>query len=161
MRSIDLWRWYISISNTLMFIISSCLLFKTRRFGDWILSPYSGKIYFEWPNRKSWGEGSITAIHNRRIWTWKQRTVIRLCKIWGLHGGDYEECRLPGYKNPVRTSQETHYVSATELSQLMLLRFDVFTTVTMKNGVFGDIKTQFVPHRRHIKSLLQSPASVI
>jgi hypothetical protein len=23
-------------------------------------------------------------------------------------GGDYEECRLLGYKNPVRTSQETH-----------------------------------------------------
>jgi hypothetical protein len=31
-----------------------------------------------------------------------------------------EECRLLGYKNPVRTSQETHYVSATESSQLML-----------------------------------------
>jgi hypothetical protein len=34
-------------------------------------------------------------------------------KIGGLHDGDYEECRLLGYKNPVRTSQETHYVSAT------------------------------------------------
>jgi hypothetical protein len=35
-----------------------------------------------------------------------------LCKIFGFHGGDYEECRLLGYKNPVRTSQETlrlHY----------------------------------------------------
>jgi hypothetical protein len=31
--------------------------------------------------------------------------------------------------------------------------------VTMKNGVFWDIKTQFVPHRRHITSLLQSSAS--
>jgi hypothetical protein len=43
-----------------------------------------------------------------------------LCKIWGFHGSDYEECRLLGYTNPVRTSQETHYVSTTELSQLML-----------------------------------------
>jgi hypothetical protein len=34
-------------------------------------------------------------------------------------GGDYEEWRLLGYKNPVPTSQETHYVSATELSLLM------------------------------------------
>jgi hypothetical protein len=42
-----------------------------------------------------------------------------LCKIWGFHGSNYEECRLMGYKNPVRTSQETHYVSTTELSQLM------------------------------------------
>jgi hypothetical protein len=43
----------------------------------------------------------------------------RLCNIRSFHSGDYEECRLPGYKNPVRTSQETHYFSATEHSQLM------------------------------------------
>jgi hypothetical protein len=45
-----------------------------------------------------------------------------LCKIWGFHGGDYEECRLLGYKNPVHTSQETHYVSTTESSRLMLCK---------------------------------------
>jgi hypothetical protein len=45
---------------------------------------------------------------------------IKLCKIGGFHGGDYEECRLLGYINPVRTSQETHYVSATEHSRLIL-----------------------------------------
>jgi hypothetical protein len=28
----------------------------------------------------------------------------------------------------------------------------------MKNVVFWDIKTHFVPHRRHITSPLQSPA---
>jgi hypothetical protein len=44
------------------------------------------------------------------------------CQIWGFHGGDYEECRLLGYQNPVRTSQETHYVSATDPSQLMLCK---------------------------------------
>jgi hypothetical protein len=37
--------------------------------------------------------------------------------------------------------------------------FEVFTAVTMENGVFWDIKTQFVLHRRHITSPLQSPAS--
>jgi hypothetical protein len=36
--------------------------------------------------------------------------------------GDYEECRLLGNKNPVHTSQETHYVSATEPSRLMLCK---------------------------------------
>jgi hypothetical protein len=36
--------------------------------------------------------------------------------------------------------------------------FEVFTAVTMKNAVFSDIKTQFIPHRRHITSPLQSPA---
>jgi hypothetical protein len=42
-----------------------------------------------------------------------------LCKIEGFHG-DYEECRLLGYKNPVRTSQETHFFSTREPSRLML-----------------------------------------
>jgi hypothetical protein len=42
-----------------------------------------------------------------------------LCKIWGFHSVDYEEFRLRWYKNPVHTSQETYYVSATEPSQLM------------------------------------------
>jgi hypothetical protein len=43
-----------------------------------------------------------------------------LCNIWGFHGSDYEECRVLGYKNEVRTSQETHYFSATWPSRLML-----------------------------------------
>jgi hypothetical protein len=34
----------------------------------------------------------------------------------------YVECRLLRYKSPVRTSQETHYVSAKELSRLMLCK---------------------------------------
>jgi hypothetical protein len=48
--------------------------------------------------------------------------IDSIVKIWGVHGGDYEECRLLGYKNPVHTSQETHYVSATESIQLMLCK---------------------------------------
>jgi hypothetical protein len=40
-------------------------------------------------------------------------------KIWSFHGGDYEEWRLLGYKNPVHTSQET-VLLATEPSRLML-----------------------------------------
>jgi hypothetical protein len=49
-----------------------------------------------------------------------------LRKIRGFHGGDYEECRLLGYKNPVRTSQETHYFSAIEVSQLMVCKIRGF-----------------------------------
>jgi hypothetical protein len=37
--------------------------------------------------------------------------------------------------------------------------FEVFTAVTMKYVIFWDIKTQFVLHRRHITSPLQSPNS--
>jgi hypothetical protein len=38
------------------------------------------------------------------------------------------------------------------------VRCEVFTAVTMKNVVFWDIKPQFVLHRRHITSPLQSSA---
>jgi hypothetical protein len=63
-----------------------------------------------------WGPTSLL-LHTSWI-----RKILELCKIWDFHGGDYEECRLLGYKAPVRTSQDTHYVSATELSQLMLCK---------------------------------------
>jgi hypothetical protein len=43
--------------------------------------------------------------------------------------------------------------------QIVYIRIEVFTAVTMKNVVSWDIKTQFVPHSRHITSPLQSPAS--
>jgi hypothetical protein len=43
---------------------------------------------------------------------------LMLCKICDFHVNNYEECGILGYKNPVRTSQETH-VSATESSRLM------------------------------------------
>jgi hypothetical protein len=45
-----------------------------------------------------------------------------LFKICDFRGSDYEESRLMGYKTLVRTSQETHYVSALESSQLMLCK---------------------------------------
>jgi hypothetical protein len=62
-----------------------------------------------------------------------------ICKIWGFHDGDYEECRLLGYKTPDHTSQETHYVSAKELSRLMLCKIWGFQRVTMKSAVFWDV----------------------
>jgi hypothetical protein len=37
-------------------------------------------------------------------------------------------------------------------------KIDDFTAVAMKNAVFWDIRTQFVLHRRHMTSPLQSPA---
>jgi hypothetical protein len=63
---------------------------------------------------------------------WIQTYNMEYCKSrvlrtsWGFHGGIWK---------PVRTSQETHFSSATETSRLML--------------VFWDIKPQFVPHRKH------------
>jgi hypothetical protein len=41
---------------------------------------------------------------------------------------------------------------------IIIVRSEVFTAVSMKNAVFWDIKIHFVPHRRHVTSLLLSPA---
>jgi hypothetical protein len=84
-----------------------------------------------------------------------------LCHIWGFHGGSYEECRPLGYKNPVRTSQQTHYFSAIEHSWLMLCKFEVFKAVTMKNVVLWDIKSQFLPHRKHYFSATEPSPLVL
>jgi hypothetical protein len=81
-----------------------------------------------------------------------------VCKIWGCHGGDYEECRLLGYKTPVRTSQEIHYFSATEPSQLMLCKiwgfhggdYEECRLLGYKTPVPTSHETHYVP--------LQSPA---
>jgi hypothetical protein len=81
------------------------------------------------------------------------------CKIWGSHGSDYEECRLLGYKNPVPTSQETHYVSTTQSSQLMLCKiwgshgsdYEECRLLGHKNPVRTSQET--------LTSPLQSPAS--
>jgi hypothetical protein len=51
-----------------------------------------------------------------------EKYSTQLCKILCFRGGDYEEFCLVGYKNPVRTSQGTHYVFATETSRLMVCK---------------------------------------
>jgi hypothetical protein len=45
-----------------------------------------------------------------------------MCEILGFHVGDYEDCHILGYKEPVPISQETHYVSARGPSRLMLYK---------------------------------------
>jgi hypothetical protein len=37
------------------------------------------------------------------------------------------------------------------------VKFEVFTAVTMKSALFWGIKSQFIPHERHIRSLIQGP----
>jgi hypothetical protein len=53
-----LWRWYINIIITILDIIHRksdlYVLFKTRRFGNFILSPPSGGTHSYRPNRKSY-----------------------------------------------------------------------------------------------------------
>jgi hypothetical protein len=98
-----------------------------------------------------------------------------LCKILGFHGSDYEECRLLGYKNPVRTSQRTHYISATEPSPLMLCKFwgfhggdyeecgllgceALWFFYTLKKGAIGSPKHRFSqePHCKMFRAWTHS-----
>jgi hypothetical protein len=53
------------------------------------------------------------------------------------------------------------YVLLTFREHIIYVRYEIFTTVTMKNAVFRDIKSQFVPHRRHITSPLQCPVGLM
>jgi hypothetical protein len=73
----------------------------------------------------------------------------------------------------VRTSQETHYVSATKPNRLMLFRETVavycenhtelvLLQLANKNGIKKikyPVWALFVSHRKHIKSRLQSPTA--
>jgi hypothetical protein len=69
-----------------------------------------------------WDVTPCASCRNPRFGGTTEPSRLMICKIWGFHDGDYEECPLLGYKNTVRTSQETHYVSATEPSRLMLCK---------------------------------------
>jgi hypothetical protein len=65
--------------------------------------------------------------------------------ICGFNGSDYKEHRLLGC-SVVWILQEPYGTTSQK------------TTFFMKNVVFWNIKSQFVPHRRHITSPLQRPA---
>jgi hypothetical protein len=57
----------------------------------------------------------------------------------------------------VRTSQDTHHVSATELSRLMLCGETAAVCRESRTEHTDTLCGQSVPHRRHITSPLQSP----
>jgi hypothetical protein len=61
------------------------------------------------------------------------------------------------HKNIVRTSQEKHYVSATNPNRLMLFRETVSVYCENHTEHTNNIEIQSVPHRKHITSPLQNP----
>jgi hypothetical protein len=67
------------------------------------------------------------------------------------------EDQVPVFVSPKNTVAKL-WPSYGPAIHLGTVRFESVTMVTMKNVVFWDIKPQFVPHRRHITSLLKSPA---
>jgi hypothetical protein len=88
--------------------------------------------------------------------------LIGTSKIWGFHGCGYKECRLLGYKNRVRTSRETHYISATEHSRLMLCKiwgfhggdYEEFRLLGYKNPVRTSQETHYVSTTGHSQLIL-------
>jgi hypothetical protein len=67
-------------------------------------------------------------------------------------------CRQRQWMNhaSVHTEQTRKSILLVHVHLNMYQQYEVFTAVTMKNVVFWDIKTKFVPHRRHITFLLQA-----
>jgi hypothetical protein len=78
--------------------------------------PQTYNVQLGWRNGVDAKMAYVICDPNVKMWS---RNCLCTCKIWGFHGGDYKECRLLVYRNPFRTSQKTHYFSATESSQLM------------------------------------------
>jgi hypothetical protein len=81
-----------------------------------------------------------------------------LCKIWGFHGGNYKECHLLGYKKPVRTLQETNYISATDPSQLILRKIWSFHGCDYGECRLLGYYSQVLLHRKRIIFPLKIPA---
>jgi hypothetical protein len=83
------------------------------------------------------------------IWRWSSYLQYH----WGTADTlTYEECRLLGYKTPVRTPQQTHYVCATEPSRLMLCKiwgfhggdYEECRLLRCKNPVLTSQETHYV-----------------
>jgi hypothetical protein len=69
----------------------------------------------------------------------------------------FRENLVINYKSGI-SGKKCSPVFLRDAEELKNVRFEVFTAVTVKNGVFWDIKIQCLPHMRHITSPLQRPA---
>jgi hypothetical protein len=87
--------------------------------------------------------------------------IFLLRNCWTLHMSmkcpRFIEITFPiMYTNPVRTSQETHNVSATEPNRLMVCGETVAVCCENRKEHTDTLCGQSVPHRKHITSPLQS-----
>jgi hypothetical protein len=101
---ISAWPVPAAISDVLFGMKTIVLLFQRFTISSFCLQ-YGWKGMLKWHVNFSYAPASQR--HSRKIWGYR---------------GDYEEYRLLAYTNPVLTSQETHHISATEASLLMLCK---------------------------------------
>jgi hypothetical protein len=82
-----------------------------KAYGDTLVSATAGPDHSE----RRWPPSALPQLPDKCIRPRDLPQTSRQshsCNMSGSHGGDYQECRLLGYENPVRTSQETlhfHY----------------------------------------------------
>jgi hypothetical protein len=84
---------------------------------------------------------------------------MEIFKICDFHCSDYEECRRLRCKTPVRTSQETHYISATKHKRLTLCKiwgfhggnYEEYRGLRYKNPVRTSQET-YLPCIENLKS---------
>jgi hypothetical protein len=100
------------------------------------------------------------------VWHITLKLLIHGVQLLVPYTDDYsgQKCKYTGNKVKHRNIKEKMYSGGnwrklSTKSNSFLVRFEAFMAVTMKKAVFLDIKPQFVLHRRHITSPLQSPAS--
>jgi hypothetical protein len=94
------------------------------------------RLYPRWKEVFHWWGGEVRNIlkyiidfSNQNTWHWKRDGLLRVASQW-----------------------------RGKFIRIFPVSFEGLTAVTMKNAVVWDIRTQIVPHRRHITSPLQSPA---
>jgi hypothetical protein len=65
-----------------------------------------------------------------------------------------QQCHRGNQPTPLQTGHNTRPISGSRITTVTdkFVRFEVFTALTMKNGVFWDKRIKFVPHRKHVSA---------
>jgi hypothetical protein len=87
----------------------------------------------------------------------RQSSAQPTCCRWQQARSEHDAL-LPVAAHDKRLQATEFHPRTQRLVLVEYVGFEVLTAVTMKNGVFWDTNTPFVPHRTHITSPLQSPA---
>jgi hypothetical protein len=99
----------------------------------------------------------LPAVEGNTHNTHSSSTVLRQTRLPRLSGSNLG--RADGMTFSLFRIHRSREISVGK--EVVLVRFEVFAAVTMKNGVFWDIETKFVLHRRHISSPLHSPSQLM
>jgi hypothetical protein len=112
---------FFCVSELIIFDVSDPTVSPGRQVPAVWWVPFHAKIGIKVTKLPS-GQSQLRDSARNRTRSFGMGDTASSCEVWGFYGGDYEECRLLGYKHTVGTSQEIPYVSTTESSRLMLCK---------------------------------------